>query len=100
MAKKKAAKKKAAKKKAAKNASAKKQAKKASKKRAVAAKQTSSVAAKCPSCGFSVSLDGCTVRELVECLECASELEVVKKGSKLGLSLEHSDSGDDFPQCD
>lgn len=94
------AKKKTSKKQPAKTASKKKATSSGSTKHATVAKPTPSLAARCPSCGASVSLDGSSVHEIVECLECASALEVVKKGSRLGLSIEHSDPGDDFPPSD
>lgn len=94
------AKKKIAKKSAAKIAHTKKLANKASEKLAATVKTSSSVVAKCPSCGCSVSIDDCSASDSVECPECFSDLCICKKGAKVKLSLEHFDAHDDFPQCD
>ena len=85
------AKKKVAIKKAAKKASKKKPSREALKKRATTGKQKRAVTVACPSCDAPINLAGCEVLERVECDECSSELEVVKNGAKLGLSIEFSD---------
>jgi lysine biosynthesis protein LysW len=85
------AKKKAASKKAAKKASKKKPSRESPKKRATTEKQKAAVIVACPSCDAPINLAGCEILERVECEECSSELEVVKKGVKLGLSIEFSD---------
>ena len=85
------AKKKVAVKKAAKQASKKKPSREALKKQATKGKQKPTIIVACPSCDAPINLAGCEVLERVECDECSSELEVVKNGAKLGLSVEFSD---------
>lgn len=50
------------------------------------AKKTQKPKVKCPQCGAEIELDPKTQEgEIIECTDCACELEIVKKGSKFDV---------------